>query len=132
MARHCAERARSSGWWVYVGDLIQKMTNDGVRADDIKILEQTHRIEQWRSFLNPGASRDTVVDEEHGDLVITIDRDERAARPMPLFFRACQGHSWFAHSIERMYAAYEFGMAWCHGYLLHITSLESIQESTLG
>eukprot|EP00959_Pyramimonas_sp_CCMP1952_P065428 1365956-Pyramimonas_sp.AAC.1 len=55
----------------------------GVRADDIVILEQTHLIEQWWSFLTPDASPDTVVDEEHGDLVITIDRDERAAKPMP-------------------------------------------------
>eukprot|EP00959_Pyramimonas_sp_CCMP1952_P190055 3976065-Pyramimonas_sp.AAC.1 len=38
----------------------------GKRADDIAILEQTHLIEQWRSFLYPDASRDTVVDEEHG------------------------------------------------------------------
>eukprot|EP00959_Pyramimonas_sp_CCMP1952_P003833 80951-Pyramimonas_sp.AAC.1 len=144
MARHCAEYALSSGGWGNVGDLIQKMTNDGVtrattapamhglttlppgeidvlsvRADDIANLEQTHLIEQWRSFLNPYASRDAVVDEEHGDRVITIDRGERAAKPMPLFFRACQGHSCFAHSIERMHAPCEFGMARCHEHLLH-------------
>eukprot|EP00959_Pyramimonas_sp_CCMP1952_P152927 3199261-Pyramimonas_sp.AAC.1 len=95
----------------------------GVRTDDIAILEQTHLIKQWRSFLNPDASHDTVVDEEHGGLVITIDRDERAAKPMPLFFRACQGHSCFAHSIERMYAPYGLGMARCHGHLMHVTPL---------
>eukprot|EP00959_Pyramimonas_sp_CCMP1952_P021788 458751-Pyramimonas_sp.AAC.1 len=64
----------------------------GAGADDIAILEQMHLIEQWRSFLHPDASHDTVVAEEHGDLVITIDRAERAAMPMPLFFRACQEH----------------------------------------
>eukprot|EP00959_Pyramimonas_sp_CCMP1952_P188864 3950252-Pyramimonas_sp.AAC.1 len=94
----------------------------GIRADDITILEETHIIEQWRSFLHPDASRDTVVDEEHGDLVITIDRAARAAKPMPLFFRACQGHPSFAQSIERMYDPYEFGMARCHGHLLRATS----------
>eukprot|EP00959_Pyramimonas_sp_CCMP1952_P300461 6284398-Pyramimonas_sp.AAC.1 len=72
MARHCAEHARSSGGSVHVGDLIRKMTNDGItrattalamhgltmlppgeidvlgiRADDIEILEETHIIEQW-------------------------------------------------------------------------------------
>eukprot|EP00959_Pyramimonas_sp_CCMP1952_P441529 9243577-Pyramimonas_sp.AAC.1 len=30
MARHCAEYARSSDGWVYVVDLIQKVTNDGI------------------------------------------------------------------------------------------------------
>eukprot|EP00959_Pyramimonas_sp_CCMP1952_P247856 5181265-Pyramimonas_sp.AAC.1 len=30
MAGHCAEYARSSGGWVYVGDLMRKMTSDGV------------------------------------------------------------------------------------------------------
>eukprot|EP00959_Pyramimonas_sp_CCMP1952_P197010 4119575-Pyramimonas_sp.AAC.1 len=51
---------------------------------------------------------------------------------MPLFLRACQGHSCFAHRIERMHAPCEFGKAQCHGHLLHVTSLEAIGESTLG
>eukprot|EP00959_Pyramimonas_sp_CCMP1952_P187673 3924286-Pyramimonas_sp.AAC.1 len=29
MARHCAEYSRSSGGWVYVGDLVRKMMTDG-------------------------------------------------------------------------------------------------------
>eukprot|EP00959_Pyramimonas_sp_CCMP1952_P401616 8415181-Pyramimonas_sp.AAC.1 len=29
-ARHCADSARSSGGWVYVGDFIRKMGNDGI------------------------------------------------------------------------------------------------------
>eukprot|EP00959_Pyramimonas_sp_CCMP1952_P278347 5819382-Pyramimonas_sp.AAC.1 len=90
VARHCAEYARSSGGWVYVGDLTRKMTSDGVahattahaahgltmlssedfdvlgiKADDITLLDQTKLIEHWQSFLNPDASRDTVMDDEN-------------------------------------------------------------------
>eukprot|EP00959_Pyramimonas_sp_CCMP1952_P033147 695210-Pyramimonas_sp.AAC.1 len=52
--------------------------------------------------------------------------------PMPLFFRAHRGHSCFAHSIKRMYAPCEFGMTWCRGHMLHVASLETIKEPTLG
>eukprot|EP00959_Pyramimonas_sp_CCMP1952_P170782 3568730-Pyramimonas_sp.AAC.1 len=96
------------------------------------IPDETQILEHWRSFLHPDASRDSVADEERGDLVITIDRAERAAKSMPVFFRACQGHSCVAHGIERMYAPCEFGMARCRGHLLHVTPLETMQESTLG
>eukprot|EP00959_Pyramimonas_sp_CCMP1952_P234430 4898486-Pyramimonas_sp.AAC.1 len=51
---------------------------------------------------------------------------------MPMFGRACQGHSCFARSIERMHALCEFGMARCRGHLLHAPSLETIEESTFG
>eukprot|EP00959_Pyramimonas_sp_CCMP1952_P228681 4781136-Pyramimonas_sp.AAC.1 len=51
---------------------------------------------------------------------------------MPVFFRACQGHSYSAHSIERTYAPCEFGMARCRGHLLHATSLVTIKEPMLG
>eukprot|EP00959_Pyramimonas_sp_CCMP1952_P111939 2341151-Pyramimonas_sp.AAC.1 len=78
----------------------------GIRADDILILEGTQINERCHSFLNPDASHDTVE-----ELVISTDRPERATKPMPLFFRACQGRSCFAHSIERMHAPCEFGMA---------------------
>eukprot|EP00959_Pyramimonas_sp_CCMP1952_P194664 4070590-Pyramimonas_sp.AAC.1 len=86
MARHCSECARSSGGWVYVGGLIWKMANDGithattalamhvltmvptgeidvlrVRADDIMIPDEAQTIEHWRSFLNPGASHDSLM-----------------------------------------------------------------------
>eukprot|EP00959_Pyramimonas_sp_CCMP1952_P045580 952399-Pyramimonas_sp.AAC.1 len=104
----------------------------GVKAGDIMVLDETDLIEHWQSFLNADASRDTVVDEENGDAVISIDRAERAYRPMPVFFRACQGHSCFAHNKESMYAPCEFGMARCHGHLLHVTSFETIEESPLG
>eukprot|EP00959_Pyramimonas_sp_CCMP1952_P313548 6563003-Pyramimonas_sp.AAC.1 len=39
----------------------------GIRADDIMVLDETPIMEHWRSFLNPDASHDTVVDEENGD-----------------------------------------------------------------
>eukprot|EP00959_Pyramimonas_sp_CCMP1952_P006927 144595-Pyramimonas_sp.AAC.1 len=44
--------------------------------------------------------------------------------PCHCSFVRIKGHSCFAHSIERMYAPCEFGMARCQGHLLH--------ESTLG
>eukprot|EP00959_Pyramimonas_sp_CCMP1952_P391826 8211291-Pyramimonas_sp.AAC.1 len=65
----------------------------GIRANDSLVLDKTKLMEHWRSFLNADASRDTVVDEENGDIVISIDRAERASKSMPLFFRACQGRS---------------------------------------
>eukprot|EP00959_Pyramimonas_sp_CCMP1952_P214638 4491862-Pyramimonas_sp.AAC.1 len=104
----------------------------GIKADDMLVLDETRLMEHWQSFLNPDASRDTVADEENGDIVIFTDGAERASKPMPVFFRACQGHSCCAHSIERMSAPCEFGMARCHGQLLHVASLETIQESALG
>eukprot|EP00959_Pyramimonas_sp_CCMP1952_P368253 7714058-Pyramimonas_sp.AAC.1 len=104
----------------------------GIMADDMMLLEQTTVSERWQSFLNPDASRDTVVDAENRNRVVSIDRAERARWPVPVFFRARQGHSCFAHSIERTYAPCEFGTAQCHGHLLHVTSLEAIKESTLG
>eukprot|EP00959_Pyramimonas_sp_CCMP1952_P277293 5797123-Pyramimonas_sp.AAC.1 len=118
VARHCVEYARSSGGWVYVGDLIRTMTSGGIthattalashgltilpsgeldalsiKADDILVLDGTELMEHWQSFLSPDASHDTVADEENGDIVISTDRAERASRPMPVFFGACQGHS---------------------------------------
>eukprot|EP00959_Pyramimonas_sp_CCMP1952_P454354 9469773-Pyramimonas_sp.AAC.1 len=45
----------------------------GVRAEDILIIGRTHIHAQWSSFLNPDTSRDTVVDEDSGDLVINAD-----------------------------------------------------------
>eukprot|EP00959_Pyramimonas_sp_CCMP1952_P230345 4815586-Pyramimonas_sp.AAC.1 len=75
-------------------------------------------MEHWQSCLNPDASHDTVFDEDNGDSAVSTDGAERACRPMPVFFRACQGHSCFAHSIERMYSPCESGMARCHGHLL--------------
>eukprot|EP00959_Pyramimonas_sp_CCMP1952_P201430 4212254-Pyramimonas_sp.AAC.1 len=94
----------------------------GVRADGVLVLDETKILEHWRSSLNPDASRDTVVDEENGDIVIATDRAERASKPMPVSFRACQGHSCLARSIERMYAPCVFGMARCRGHLLRDTS----------
>eukprot|EP00959_Pyramimonas_sp_CCMP1952_P449745 9417110-Pyramimonas_sp.AAC.1 len=46
-------------------------------------------MERWQSFLNPDASHDTVVDEDHGDTVIPIDRAERAYTPMPHAKHVC-------------------------------------------
>eukprot|EP00959_Pyramimonas_sp_CCMP1952_P057296 1195768-Pyramimonas_sp.AAC.1 len=92
-----------------------------IKADDILVLDETKLMENWQSFLNPDASHD----EEYGSTVISIDRAERAYRPMPVLFRACHGHYCFAHSIERMHAPCEFGMAQCHGHLLHVTSIEA-------
>eukprot|EP00959_Pyramimonas_sp_CCMP1952_P296107 6193562-Pyramimonas_sp.AAC.1 len=79
-------------------------------------------MERWQSFLNPDASRDAVVDGKM-ERVVSVDRAERARRPVPVFLRACQGLSCFAHSIESTCAPYEFGIAQCHGHLLHVTSL---------
>eukprot|EP00959_Pyramimonas_sp_CCMP1952_P296182 6195685-Pyramimonas_sp.AAC.1 len=84
----------------------------------------------WQSLLNPDASHDTVVDGDN--TVVSTDRAERASRPMAVFFRACQGHSPFVHSAERMRAPCEFGMARSHGHVLHVASLETIKESTIG
>eukprot|EP00959_Pyramimonas_sp_CCMP1952_P096635 2019880-Pyramimonas_sp.AAC.1 len=53
IARHCAEYPRSSGGWVYVGDL-------SIKADDTLLLDETKLMEHWQSFLNPNASHDTV------------------------------------------------------------------------
>eukprot|EP00959_Pyramimonas_sp_CCMP1952_P197713 4135018-Pyramimonas_sp.AAC.1 len=50
-------------------------------------------MEHWRSFLKPDASRDAVVEEENGDVVISIDRAERASRPMPVFFHSCMSRT---------------------------------------
>eukprot|EP00959_Pyramimonas_sp_CCMP1952_P279274 5838896-Pyramimonas_sp.AAC.1 len=30
LARHCSDYARSSGGWVYFGDLVQKISEDGL------------------------------------------------------------------------------------------------------
>eukprot|EP00959_Pyramimonas_sp_CCMP1952_P408460 8560654-Pyramimonas_sp.AAC.1 len=95
-------------------------------------LDETKSMEHLQPFLNPDASHDTAVDEEHGDIVIFTYRAERASRPTPVFFRACQGHSCFAHSIERTCMPCEFGMARCHGHLLRVTPLETMKESTSG
>eukprot|EP00959_Pyramimonas_sp_CCMP1952_P333354 6980253-Pyramimonas_sp.AAC.1 len=50
---------------------------------------------------------------------------------MAVFFRACQGHSCFAHGIERTRAPYEFGMTQCRGHSLHVTSMEANKESMI-
>eukprot|EP00959_Pyramimonas_sp_CCMP1952_P210923 4413810-Pyramimonas_sp.AAC.1 len=55
----------------------------GIRADDILIIDGTQINAHWHSFLNPDTSHDTVADEENGNLVITVDRAERATKPMP-------------------------------------------------
>eukprot|EP00959_Pyramimonas_sp_CCMP1952_P298365 6241002-Pyramimonas_sp.AAC.1 len=88
----------------------------GIRADDILVLAQTRRMEHWQSLPNPDASRDTVVDEENGDAVVSVGRAERACRPMPVFFVHVKDILVFAHSIELMCAPCEFGMAQCHGH----------------
>eukprot|EP00959_Pyramimonas_sp_CCMP1952_P182499 3816259-Pyramimonas_sp.AAC.1 len=36
---------------------------------------------------------------------------ERATSPIPVFYRACQGHSTFVASIERMHVPYDPGLA---------------------
>eukprot|EP00959_Pyramimonas_sp_CCMP1952_P131082 2740661-Pyramimonas_sp.AAC.1 len=77
-------------------------------------------MEHWRSFLDQDASHDTVADAEHGNMVVSIDRADRARRPMPVFFRACRGRSCLVHDREPMHAPYEFGMAQCHVHLLHV------------
>eukprot|EP00959_Pyramimonas_sp_CCMP1952_P378403 7927031-Pyramimonas_sp.AAC.1 len=51
---------------------------------------------------------------------------------MPMFYRACQGHSTFAASSERMYVPYDPGQVRSHGSLLHITDLQTFLESTSG
>eukprot|EP00959_Pyramimonas_sp_CCMP1952_P353092 7397348-Pyramimonas_sp.AAC.1 len=65
----------------------------GVRSDDGRIIEGTEIYTQWISFLTPDASHDAVVDEENGGRIVNVDRAEGATKPIPLFFRACQGHS---------------------------------------
>eukprot|EP00959_Pyramimonas_sp_CCMP1952_P205374 4294999-Pyramimonas_sp.AAC.1 len=57
---------------------------------------------------------------------------ERAKCPVPVFYRACQGHSTLVASIERMYAPYDLGLARCHGPLLHITDMEALMGSMVG
>eukprot|EP00959_Pyramimonas_sp_CCMP1952_P363367 7609149-Pyramimonas_sp.AAC.1 len=52
--------------------------------------------------------------------------------PIPIFYRACQGHSTFAASIERMYVPYDPGQVRSRGSLLHITDLQTFLESTSG
>eukprot|EP00959_Pyramimonas_sp_CCMP1952_P296604 6204719-Pyramimonas_sp.AAC.1 len=52
--------------------------------------------------------------------------------PIPILYRACQGHSTFAASIERMYVPYDPGQVRSHGSLLHITDLQTFLESTSG
>eukprot|EP00959_Pyramimonas_sp_CCMP1952_P104388 2181888-Pyramimonas_sp.AAC.1 len=52
--------------------------------------------------------------------------------PMPIFYRACQGHSTFTASIERMYVPCDPGQDRSHGSLLHITSLQTFLGSTGG
>eukprot|EP00959_Pyramimonas_sp_CCMP1952_P142936 2992305-Pyramimonas_sp.AAC.1 len=64
----------------------------GIKADDMMLPDQTTLMGYWK-FLDPDASRDAVADEENGNIVVSIDRASRACRPMPVFFRACQGHS---------------------------------------
>ena len=83
----------------------------------------------WNQFLDPPEMSDV------GDVASAITASERSARerlPIPIFFRACQGHLCLAHSIERMLAPYEPGLARCHGLLLHVTDHDTIKASMQG
>eukprot|EP00959_Pyramimonas_sp_CCMP1952_P131266 2744617-Pyramimonas_sp.AAC.1 len=52
--------------------------------------------------------------------------------PMPIFYRARQGHSTCAASIERMYVPCDPGQVSSGGSLLHVTDLQTFLESTSG
>eukprot|EP00959_Pyramimonas_sp_CCMP1952_P444175 9299478-Pyramimonas_sp.AAC.1 len=101
----------------------------GIKARELDVLGYSKFAGYWREFLDPPASRDSVVDEDSGDEIITIDKDKRERRPIPVFYRTCQGHTCLVPNIERMYTPYEPGMAKCHGPLLRATVVDSIEES---
>eukprot|EP00959_Pyramimonas_sp_CCMP1952_P087156 1823565-Pyramimonas_sp.AAC.1 len=140
LARHCSDYARSSGGWVYFGDLVDKMHDDGyehqtvalaahglaalqpgtvevlgVLPDDLACIKETRVYEQWHDFKS-----------------WPLHMDERASCPVPVFYSARQGHSMFVASIERMYAPYDPGLARCRGPLLHIADMEALAGSMLG
>eukprot|EP00959_Pyramimonas_sp_CCMP1952_P199685 4176855-Pyramimonas_sp.AAC.1 len=81
----------------------------GIQAGAIVCLSETALYPRWRDFLSwPDAT------------------GGRTACPIPIFYRACQGHSALVASIERMYAPYDPGLARCHGPLLHITDMDTL------
>eukprot|EP00959_Pyramimonas_sp_CCMP1952_P082020 1713614-Pyramimonas_sp.AAC.1 len=57
---------------------------------------------------------------------------ERSEIAIPIFYRACQGHSTFVASIERMCVPCDPGQVRCHGSLLHFTDMQTFLESTDG
>eukprot|EP00959_Pyramimonas_sp_CCMP1952_P453794 9468827-Pyramimonas_sp.AAC.1 len=57
---------------------------------------------------------------------------ERTTSPIPVSYRACQGHSAFVASSERRRVPYDPGLARCHGPLPHITDMETLLESMVG
>ena len=145
MARHCPDYARSSGGWVYFGALLDKMTEDGytfetvalavhaltalpfgtvdvlgLRPTDFNCLQDSRLAREW------GAFRSAEPPASAGDASRTIDRH---FLPIPVYYRACQGHSLSMLCIERMYVPYEWNLARFHGPLLHVTSKEMFMKS---
>eukprot|EP00959_Pyramimonas_sp_CCMP1952_P230404 4816950-Pyramimonas_sp.AAC.1 len=65
----------------------------GIKAPELGALGGSELMEYWREFLNPPASHDSVVDEDNGNEIVTIEREKRERRSTPVFYRACQAHS---------------------------------------
>eukprot|EP00959_Pyramimonas_sp_CCMP1952_P281200 5878537-Pyramimonas_sp.AAC.1 len=59
----------------------------GIEADDIMLLEHATPTTCWDNSLKPDASHDSVVDEPFGNVIFSIDRDDRARRPTRAFYR---------------------------------------------
>eukprot|EP00959_Pyramimonas_sp_CCMP1952_P198662 4155358-Pyramimonas_sp.AAC.1 len=53
----------------------------------------------------------------------SLQEENGREMPMPMFYRACQGHSTFVASVERMYVPCDPGQVRSHGCLLHFTGL---------
>ena len=138
LARHCSDYARSSGGWVYMADLISKMRADGYAYETMALA--VHGL----AAAQPGALEVLGLRASDAHLLAGTELGGlheaflhwpvkgRADRPIPVFFRACQGHSVYAADIERMYAPYDPGLAWCHGPLVHVTSMEAVIQSMMG
>eukprot|EP00959_Pyramimonas_sp_CCMP1952_P389833 8169669-Pyramimonas_sp.AAC.1 len=65
-------------------------------------------------------------------MIRTMEREKRERRPIPVLYRARQGHSCFVPNIERMYPPYKEGMAKCRGPILHATGIDAIKGSMAG
>eukprot|EP00959_Pyramimonas_sp_CCMP1952_P131919 2758195-Pyramimonas_sp.AAC.1 len=74
------------------------------------VLEHASLMAHWGKFLNqvPRATQSLM---RHVNVIVSIDRGDRARGPIPVFYRACQGRSCFAHDLERTRAPRELGMA---------------------
>ena len=150
IAQHCSDFARSSGGWVSFAEIVAKLHADGYTNHTVALaahgvaalapgsVEVLGLPASKRDLLTPGSdfakAWEAFLDPPAMDTGPTsaADRATRARLPIPVFYRACQGHSCFVPAIERMLAPYEPGLSRCHGPLVHVTNHEALMESMMG